>query len=88
MKAGIFYFYIHSKIWKWKGKKMKESEFRSALGEAWNIPKKIQPLIKKELELMGMIKQEGINIIMTHPLFDEEDSNFYYEKMGLFENGK
>lgn len=88
MRAGIFYLYIHSKICKWKGKQMDEKEFRSALGEAWNIPKKIQPLIKKELEMMGMIKQDGQKVIMIDPLFNEDDMNFYYEKLGIYKDGQ
>lgn len=83
-KAGIFYLYIHSKIWKWKGTEMTESEFRSALGEAWNIPKKIQPLLLKELELMGMVKRDGKSVKLTNPLFNEEDCNFYYQKLKIF----
>lgn len=84
MKVGIFYLYAHSKIWKWKGKEMPEKEFRSAFGEAWNIPKKIQPLLLKELEMEGMIKREGNMVRLTNPLFNEDDCNFYYEKLKIF----
>ena len=87
MKALIWYLWIHSKIWKWKGNEMPEKEFRSALGEGWNVAKKIQPLILKEFEILGMIKKENGMIRLTNPLFDEEDCNIYYERAGLFKNG-
>ena len=82
--AGIFYLYAHSKIWAWKGREMSEKEFRWSLGKAWNIPKKIQPLILKEMELLGLVKREGDMVRMTHPLFNEEDCNFYYQKLKIF----
>jgi len=84
MKAGIFYLYIHSEIYKWKGKEMTETDFRSSLFE-WRIPRKLLPLIQKEMELNGLIKKtKRNNITLIKPLFDKDDCNFYYRKLNLF----
>jgi len=84
MRVGIWYLYVHSEIYKWKGKEMSETDFRSSLFE-WRIPKRIIPLIMKELEMLGLIKREKRNlIVLTEPLFDKDDCNFYYEKLKIF----
>ena len=84
MNPEIWYLYVHSEIYRWKGKEMKESEFRSSFSE-WRVPKKIVPLIIKEMELIGLIKREKRNqVILIEPLFNKDDCNFYYEKLKIF----
>ena len=86
MKVGIYYLYIHSKLYKWKGKEISESEFRWSLSKvAGNIPKRILPLIEKEMEICGLIKKNKRNqIILVEPMFNEDDCNLYYEKLKIF----
>lgn len=89
MKRGGFIPYIwyldtHAKIYRWKGKEMTESDFRSSLFE-WRVSKKVAPLIVKEMELIGLIKRKNRNkIILQEPLFNENDCNFYYKKLKIF----
>ena len=84
MKVGIPHLYFHSEIYKKYGKEISESDLKFAISK-WNIPKKVIPLIIKEMELLGLIKKEKRNlIILKNPLFNKEDCNFYYEKLQIF----
>jgi hypothetical protein len=87
MNTGIFYLYTHSKIYHWKGKTILESDFRSSFSQ-WKIPKKIRYLIVKEMECMGLLKRKGDYIELVEPMFNEDDCNLYFEKLGLYKNGK
>ena len=84
---GIFYLIIHSTIYQWKGKKVNIGEFKNALHE-WRIKKEDRPLIVKEMELLGLIKRKGEYYELAEPMYYEKDRNFYYEKLGLWKNGK
>lgn len=51
----------------------------------WKIPRKIRPLILKELEMLGLITRVGrFNAILTKPIFKEDNLNDYYEKLGFY----
>lgn len=84
MKTGIFYLYVHSEIYRWSGKEMSETEFRNKLFE-WRIPKKLLPLIQREMEMNGLIKRnKRNNITLVKPLFNKDDCNHYYRKLQIF----
>jgi hypothetical protein len=81
----IFYLYLHSKLYEgMPSKEVSIKEMKKWLFQ-WKIPKKIRPLILKELEVLGLIKINGRYFVeMNKPEFDEEKLNKYYEKMGLY----
>lgn len=88
MKLGIWYLYIHSEIYRIRGKRMLESDLRSTLF-LWRVPRKVIPLIIKELFMSGLIKKiNRVEVELAEPMFDKEDCNFYYEKLGMYQNGK
>jgi len=81
----IFYLYLHSKLY--DGMLTKEvsiKELKEKLFQ-WKLPRKIRPLIIKELEMLGLIKKKGrFDVIMTKPEFTEDNLNGYYESLGFF----
>jgi len=82
---GIFYLYIHKKIYeRAAGNSMKVSELQMYLQE-WRIPKNLRYLVIKDMEALGLLKLNGrrrVNI--NKPVFDEENLNQYYQEAGVF----
>ena len=81
----IFYLYLHAKLYEGlltteaSIKDLKKSLFQ------WKIPRKLRPLIIKELEILKLIEINGGYIAkFNKPEFKEEDYNKYYQKLGLF----
>lgn len=37
---------------------------------------------------MGLLKRKGDYIELVEPMFNEDDCNLYFEKLGLYKNGK
>ncbi len=81
----IFYLYLHSKLWEMtKGEVVSEKDLKTMLFQ-WKIPKTIRPLILKEMELLGLIKEEGRRLIkLNRPTFNEDKVNEYYELLNIF----
>lgn len=81
----IFYLYLHSKLWEMtKGEVVSEKDLKIMLFQ-WKIPKNIRPLIVKEMELLGLIKEEGrFSIRLNRPIFNEEKINEYYKLLNIF----
>jgi len=81
----VFYYYIHSRIWeRVKGRETLKSDLRGFLAE-WRIPKKLRPLIIKELDLLGLIKNGKRHMVeINKPVFEEEEINKYYKKLKIF----
>ncbi len=81
----IFYLYLHSKLWVMtKGEVVSEKDLKIMLFQ-WKIPKTIRPLILKEMELLGLIKEEGRRLIkLNRPIFNEDEVNKYYELLNIF----
>ncbi len=81
----IFYLYLHSKLWEMtKGEIVSEKDLKTMLFQ-WKIPKTIRPLILKEMELLGLIKEEGRRLIkLNRPTFNEDEVNKYYELLNIF----
>lgn len=81
----IFYLYVHSKMYSWASKiEVSKKDLRNYLFQ-WKIPRKLRPLIIKEMELMGLIKSTTKHKVeFVKPQFNEEDCNKYYELLKLF----
>ena len=81
----IFYIYLHSKIVEnLEGEIISIKEVKMYLSE-WRLPNKIKPLILKELEILGLIKEvDRRHIKLNKSKFDIEDCNKYYRKLKLF----
>ncbi len=81
----IFYLYLHSKLWEMtKGEIISEKDLKTMLFQ-WKIPKTIRPLIVKEMELLGLLKEEGRRLIkLNRPTFNEDKVNEYYELLNIF----
>ncbi|MFW5895563.1 MAG: hypothetical protein ACOCT9_02345 [archaeon] len=80
----VFYLYIGKKIFdNFRGSHINYRDVKSYLGE-WKIPKKIRPLILKELEILGVIEIDGYKIYTNRVDFCEEKCNKYYEILGIF----
>lgn len=73
----IIYLYFHSKILNWKGKEMKDKDFKSCFFQ-WRIPKNLRDPIMKEMQKLGLIKIEKRNIYLEDFYFKEQkkDSDF------------
>jgi len=84
----IFYLYLHSKIFqKQNGNPINHRDLISYLYE-WRIPKKLRPLIVKELVILGLLIKNGYTYEVEKPKIYEENVNEYYDKLGMFDNGK
>ncbi|MFW6233418.1 MAG: hypothetical protein ACOC3Z_02025, partial [Nanoarchaeota archaeon] len=69
----IFYLYIHSKMYLWaSNKEVSKKDLKNFLFQ-WKIPKRLRPLIIKELEIMGLLKNIKQYIVeIKRPEFNEE----------------
>ena len=84
----VFYLYLHSKIFqKQNGKPILYKSLINYLYE-WRIPKKLRPLIIKELVILGLIKRARYTYEIEKPKIYEENINKYYDMLGMFDNGK
>ena len=84
----IFYLYLHSKVFQEKrGQAINHSELISYLHH-WRIPKKLRPLIIKELVLLKLLKQKKYIYELEKPQIYEENVNKYYDMLGVYNNGK
>jgi hypothetical protein len=71
MAVPIAYLYWYSRIKDWKGKEVKEKEFRSCFFQ-WRIPKNLRYLIVKEMQKMGLVKIENRTVYLLDSVFFEE----------------
>ena len=81
----IFYLYLHAKLY--EGLLTKETSIKDIKKSLfqWKIPKKIRPLIIKELEILGLIEiNKRYYVKFRRPVFKEENYNEYYKKLGIF----
>ena len=83
-----FYKWIHSRIYKqaYQGRISKDN-LALLFRQFHNIPKSIYPIYLKELEILGLIKEEDGFIKVTTPKLEEEELIIYLKKelkMGLF----
>jgi len=84
----VFYLYLHSKIFqKQNGNPIRQRDLINYLFE-WKIPKKLRPLIIKEMVILGLLKKVRYTYELEKPKIYEENINEYYDKLGMFENGK
>lgn len=81
----IYYLYLHSKIWeKANGGSISYRDLKKYLFE-WKLPKKIRPLIIRELVILGFLEKVNKRIInVKRPEFKEEKINEYYDKLNIF----
>ena len=85
---GIYYLYLHSKVYeKTHGNSIHYRELLLYLYQ-WKIPKKLRPLIIKELKELELIKKNKHEFELARPLIHEDNINEYYEKMGMYDKGK
>jgi len=84
----IFYLYLHSKVFQEKrGQVINHSELISYLHH-WRIPKKLRPLIIKELVLLKLLKQKRYIYELKKPQIYEENVNKYYDMLRVYDKGK
>jgi len=84
----IYYRYLHSKIFQNKeGRPTKRKELFIYL-HSFKIPKKLRPLIIKELEMLGLLKKNNKEFELKQPTIYEENINEYYDCLGLYDCGK
>jgi len=81
----VFYHYIHYKIWeKSRGYEISKKEVKGYLAE-WRIPKNLRPLILKELEILGLIKNsKRHNIEIEKSSFDDEQVSEFCEDLKIY----
>ena len=81
----IFYLYIFEKIkQRSKGNIVDKKETLTYMYE-WKIPKKMRPLILKELEMLGLVENVDCrHIKLNNSTFNEKEINKFYEKLGIF----
>lgn len=80
----VFYLYLHSKLFeRARGYPLPYKEAKSYLFQ-WKIPRKLRPLILKELEILGLVIKIKDMIEIERPKFKEEDCNGYYQELGIF----
>ena len=81
----VFYLYLHSKLY--EGMLTKEvsiKELKEKLFK-WKIPRKIRPMIVRELEMLGLITMKGRYLVeLKKPKFSEEKCNDYYRILKIF----
>jgi len=81
----IFYLYLHAKLY--EGLLTKEVSVRDIKKSLfqWKIPKKIRPLIIKELEMLDLIViNKRFFVEFKKPKFDGENCNKFYKELGIF----
>ena len=80
----IFYLYIHSKIFeKSGGNAIDMKEVKKYLFQ-WKIPRKLRPLIIREMEMLGLVERKRHILRIERPIFNEDKCNEYYEELGIF----
>lgn len=81
----IFYFYLHNKIReKATGKTLTKKEVKSFMFE-WRIPKNLRPLILKEMEILGLVKNiDRFTIELVDKKIDVEDHNAFASMLGMY----
>lgn len=80
----VFYLYLHSKLFNaFKGEPHSVQDVKSYMFQ-WKIPRKLRPLVLKELELLGLLKINRVKVEFERPKFNEKEYNKYYHKLGLF----
>lgn len=82
----VFYFYLHSKLREFsKRERISKKKVRTFLHH-WRIPKNMRPVIVKEMELLGLIKEDGrLHYRIKESSSDLFDLNRIYETLGLWE---
>jgi len=81
----ILYLYLHLKIWEYfKSEVISLKDFKNYMFE-WRIPKKLRPIVVKELECIGLITRKNRNlVIIKRPTFNVDDCNEYYRELKIF----
>jgi len=83
----VFYRYLHSKLYqKHEGRDVRKKELVSFLYR-WRVPRKLRPLIIKEMEILGLIKKKRLIFELELPTIYEENINEYYDCLGMFDCG-
>ena len=81
MKIPIIYLYWYSRIKDWKGKEMREKDFRSCFFQ-WRIPKNLRYELVKEMQKMELIKVEKQKVYLLDSVFFEEKGRDIEDKDG------
>lgn len=91
MEYPVIYLYIHKKLIQQAGinNVISKNSFYLILGRSHHIPKNLTPVVIKEMEKLGMIKNLGTtknNNIELNPIKidPEEQVGLLYKKVGLF----
>ncbi|GBE19396.1 MAG TPA: hypothetical protein ENG87_01810 [Candidatus Pacearchaeota archaeon] len=80
----VLYLFLHSRIYYKLGEHTNSKTALTYMFE-WRIPKKLRPLILKEMIILRLVeKKDKDTLIIKKPQFDEENCNSYYIKLGLF----
>jgi len=81
----VFYLYIHSKLYdRNKRRQIKRSDLLTYVS-SWGIPKKIRPLIIKELEVLELIKYKHQIFFINKPLLNDNNINTFYDALGMYD---
>ena len=82
---GIFYLYLHSKLWDLLGGNViPKKEVKKTLFQ-WKIPKDLREIIIKEMEVMGLIiKESRYNVSLVRPKFTEKLIKKYCRTLKIF----
>ena len=78
----MFYLYIHSVIFRTKGKIVKIKEIEKYLHE-WRIPKKYRYFIIKEMEKLELLKLNNREAELEYPKLTEDNFNDYCFDFGI-----
>lgn len=81
----IFYFYIHDTLYRLsRGRPVKKRIIVGRLGTCWKIPKRLCPLIVRELEMLNLIEIRSRNIVyFNRPILELDNISLLYNLVGL-----
>jgi len=88
IKISILYLCLHNLLKKRHGigEEITRKELFCELGKHFLVPKKVKPLIIKEMEELKLLKKQtnGAILILKCEYDLEKDANMFYEQIGLF----
>jgi len=88
LSNGILYLCLHNLLTRRYGIgiEITRKEFFCELGKHFLVPKKLRPIIIKEMEERELLKKEkdGKIVILNCNIDLENDANMFYEKFGIF----
>ncbi len=89
LKIGILYLGLHNQLIKkfGAGSEITRKEFDCKIGKHGQIPKKLKPIVLREMELKGLIKKVNRDIIKLLPLEIDLENDCYklFQLVGLIE---